>query len=207
MLRTTANESAWEKKLGISTVAADYEKDDKHHSRYEPTSYAVLERLSQSGWLNKDNMLIDYGCGKGRVGFFLNYALGMRTFGVEYNPELCALAENNLHSYAKAKGNASDVSFVCVSAESHAINNEDCFYFFNPFSVSILQSVLGRIIDSYFDNPRPMLLFFYYPTDEYSACLMEQRDLQLAGEIDCRDLFHNDDPKEKILVFRIAYEI
>lgn len=37
----------WEKKLGVSTCAAAFEKDDKNHSRYEPTSYAVLQRLAQ----------------------------------------------------------------------------------------------------------------------------------------------------------------
>ena len=41
-MNTRLSDSRWEKKLGIVTGAADYEKDDPHHSRYEPTPYAVL---------------------------------------------------------------------------------------------------------------------------------------------------------------------
>ena len=207
MARLTLCDAAWEKKLNISTAAADFEKDDRHHSRYEPTPYAVLERLAASGYLTSANTLIDYGCGKGRVGFFLNHVLGMRAIGVEYNQEIYASALQNHERRFGKKADSSAVSFVCDSAENYEITDADCFYFFNPFSEKILLSVLGRIMDSFFANPRPMLLFFYYPTEEYLDCLMSQSALQLAGEIDCRDLFHNDDPKEKILVFKIAYEI
>lgn len=75
--------------------------------------------------------------------------------------------------------------------------------FFNPFSAATLRGVLGRILDSYYDCPREMLLFFYYPLDNYLDCLMHQDMLGLVDEIDCRDLFHNDDIRERILVFRI----
>ncbi len=207
MRNLPAGEAAWEKKLNISTSAANFEKDDANHSRYEPSSYAVLERLAESGWLKKDNVLIDYGCGKGRVGFYLNHTLGMRTVGVEYNPEIYAGAIRNIETRFGKKNEGCGVSFVCESAETHEITDADSFYFFNPFSEKILQAVLGKIIASYFENPRPMLLFFYYATDKYIDCLMAESALQLAGEIDCRDLFHNDDPKEKILVFKIAYEL
>ena len=39
------SDARWEKKLGVSTGANDFEKDDANHSRYEPTPYAVLERV------------------------------------------------------------------------------------------------------------------------------------------------------------------
>ena len=34
------------------------------------------------------------------------------------------------------------------------------FYFFNPFSVEILQKVLARIQESYYEKPREIELFF-----------------------------------------------
>ena len=207
MASMPSGEALWEKKLNISTSAANFEKDDANHSRYEPTSYAVLERLAESRWLNKDNVLIDYGCGKGRVGFYLNHVLGLRTVGVEYNPEIYAAAMKNLDSRFGKKPENCGVSFVCESAENHDIKEADSFYFFNPFSEKILKTVLAKIIASYFENPRPMLLFFYYATDKHIDCLMSESALTPAGKIDCRDLFHNDDPREKILVFKIAYEI
>ena len=81
-------DSLWEKRLNIRTGAGSYEKDDSNHSRYEPTGYAVLERLAESGYIGRQNVLVDYGCGKGRVGFYLSYTAGCRTIGVEYNQEL-----------------------------------------------------------------------------------------------------------------------
>lgn len=194
------SEIQWEKQLGISTGAANFEKDDPNHSRYEPTSYAVLQRLAESGYLTRDHVLVDYGCGKGRVGFFLNYALGLKTIGVEYSERLFHAAQDNLARYS---GRRQDVSFVLQSAEEYEIREADSFYFFNPFSVKILEAVMRRILESYYDHPRRMQLFFYYATDPYISWLMTESPLEYAGEIDLQDLFHNEDSREKILMFRL----
>ena len=79
----------------------------------------------------------------------------------------------------------------------------DRCYFFNPFSVEILQKVMARILDSYYENPRNIQLYFYYPSDEYVAYLMTQELLMFVDEIDCGDLFEGKDPREKILIFEI----
>lgn len=202
----TMDDLRWERKLNIITGAAGYEKEDNNHSRYEPTSYAVLERLAQSGWVKRGDVVVDYGCGKGRVSFLLNYLLDCRTVGVEYNEALCTQAQNNLAAYTSRGKSSGSISFVCTSAENYHPDTANCFYFFNPFSVKILRSVLGRIYESYYENPREMKLFFYYALDGYLDCLMSESMLGYEGEIDCRDLFHNDDVRERILVFRIGTE-
>ncbi len=66
---------------------------------------------------------------------------------------------------------------------------EDRPFFFNPFSIEILRKVIARIVESYYANPREMLLFFYYPSDEYIAYLMTVEELAFVDEIDCRDLW------------------
>lgn len=194
-------EKAWEKKLNISTQAAYHEKDDANHSRYEPTSYAVLERLAKSGYVGKDDILIDYGCGKGRVSFYMNHAVGCDSVGIEYDPALCAAADENLSGYTARRGK---VSFKCVSAEDYLPGNETCFYFFNPFSEKILRSVLGRIYESYYTSPRSMKLFFYFPLDGYLSMLMTEDMLTYAGDIDCRDIFGTEDIRERIVIFAVG---
>lgn len=94
--------------------------------------------------------------------------------------------------------------FICVDAEIYEIEDGDCFYFFNPFSVEILKSVLGRIVESFYDNPRLMRLFFYYPDMDYIAYLMTKDELMFADEINCESLFKGNNSREKILVFEIA---
>lgn len=193
----------WERKLNIVTGAGEYEKEDSNHSRYEPTSYGVLERLARSGYLSRDDTLVDYGCGKGRVSFFMNYVVGCSAIGVEYSESLYEDALKNLASYA---GRKSGVSFVCRNAENYEVGEANNFYFFNPFSEKILRSVLQRIYESCYENPRQIRLFFYYALDSYVSLLMSEQELAYEGEIDCRDLFHNNDSREKIIIFRIDGE-
>ena len=82
----------------------------------------------------------------------------------------------------------------------------DRFYFFNPFSVEILRSVIGRIRESWYEKTREMLLFFYYPSDEYISYLMTVEELEFLDEIDCQDLFDGKNPRERILVFQMGEE-
>ena len=89
-------------------------------------------------------------------------------------------------------------------AEQYQLPEEvDLCYFFNPFSVEILKKVLAELLVSYYENPRKIQLFFYYPSDEYVAYLMTQNSLMFIDEIDCQDMFSGNDPREKILIFEI----
>lgn len=193
------DERQWDKFLKIKTSGRDDTKSDPYHYPYEATPYSVLERLRNSGYIRKQNILIDYGCGKGRVSFFLNHELKCKTIGVEFDERIYQKAEENRKTY----GEYQKVEFVCAGAEQFEVQDADCFYFFNPFSVEILRSVMGHILDSYYGNPRQMQLFFYYPNDEYVAYLMTEDQLMFVDEIDCRDLFEGENAREKILVFEI----
>ena len=61
------SEQEWEQVLQIKTTGRDDSRSDAEHHPYEPTDYCVLERLANSGYITKQNTLIDYGSGKGRV--------------------------------------------------------------------------------------------------------------------------------------------
>lgn len=194
-------EKDWDKKLKIDTCGRMADHEDEYHYPYEPTPYCVLERLVESGYIGKENKVMDYGCGKGRVGFFLHYKLGCPVVGVEYEEKICVQAFENLKSYVRAS--AGEVEFVCRDAKDMPVKDADSFYFFNPFSLEILQSVLGRVQESYYENPRGMQLFFYYPSDEYVAFLMTQDELMFVDEIDCSDLFDGENQRERILIFEV----
>ena len=192
-------EEQWDKKLKIHTTGRLDGHADQYHYPYEPTPYVVLKRLAESGYLKKENILVDYGCGKGRVGFFLHYAVGCTSLGLEYNAEIFQQAEENKRTAAKGQG----TMFYHADAADFPVTKADSFYFFNPFSVEILKSVMGRILESYYDAPRRMRLFFYYPNDEYLVYLMTMYALHFVEEIDCRDLFPGKDERERILVFEL----
>ena len=59
-------ESQWDKMLKIKTTGRDDSHADAFCYPYEPTPYCVLERLSNSGLIQKKQTVLDYGTGKGR---------------------------------------------------------------------------------------------------------------------------------------------
>ena len=192
------NENAWDLSLRINTIGRDESGADQYHHPYEPTPYYVLERLAGSGFLGKDDVVLDYGCGKGRVGFFLSHRTKAKTIGIEYDEHIYAGALENKKT-AKAKAD-----FVLTRAEEYEVPADvNRCYFFNPFSAEILHKVMARIIESYYENPREIFLFFYYPADEYISYLMTVDELEFYDEIECDDLFPGKDPRERIMIFQL----
>ena len=196
-------EQAWDKLLQIRSAGRDESGADQYHHPYEPTPYSVLERLAGSGFLGKEDTVLDYGCGKGRVGFFLTYRTRAKVIGIEYDQRIfCSAMENSQTALPKAKA-----EFVLRKAEEYQVPPEvDRCYFFNPFSVEILRKVMARIVESYYAAPREIFLFFYYPSDDYMAYLMSVDELEFYDEIACDDLFEGD-PRERIMIFQLpGYE-
>ena len=92
---SNVNEYNWDKLLKIKTSGRDDTKADQYCYPYEPTPYCVLERLANSGYIKKNNCVIDYGCGKGRVDFFLSYQTRCKSVGIEYDERIYKDVCNN----------------------------------------------------------------------------------------------------------------
>ena len=198
-------EHSWDKLLQIRTAGRDESHADEYHHPYEPTDYRVLERLVSSGLIAENDVVLDYGCGKGRVDFFLSYRTKAETIGIEYDARIYECAqENRKNVISKVKPR-----FVLTNAETYAVPAAvNRCYFFNPFSVEILHTVMARIIASYYAHPREIFLFFYYPSDDFLAYLMTVEELDFYDEIECDDLFEGSDPRERIMIFQLPdYEV
>jgi len=196
----TDHEKTWDAALRIQTCGRDELGADEYHHPYEPTPYGVLERLADSGLIGKDDVVLDYGCGKGRVGFFLSCQTRATTIGIEYDERIYLGAlENRKSTISRIKPD-----FVLTRAEEYEVPAQvNRCYFFNPFSVEILHKVMARIIESWYENPREVFLFFYYPADEYISCLMTVDELEFYDEIECDDLFIGNDSRERIMIFQL----
>lgn len=191
------SEYTWDRLLQIETCGRDEVNADQYHHPYEPTPYCVLERLASFGLIDKDDVVLDYGCGKGRAGFFLSHRTQAKTIGIEYDARIYAGALKNQQTAAAT------ADFVLSKAEEYTVPPDvNRCYFFNPFSAEILHKVMARILESYYTRPREMFLFFYYPADEYVSFLMTVEELDFFDEIECDDLFAPD-PRERILIFRL----
>ena len=192
-------EMTWDQRLQIQTAGRDEKNADQYRYPYEPTPYTVLERLANSGLIWENDVVLDYGCGKGRVDFFLSHQIQANTIGIEYDQRIYRSAiENQETALSRTK-----TEFVLTRAESYevpiAVNR---YYFFNPFSLEILRKVMAWILESYYEYPRELFFFFYYPSEEYLSYLMTVDELEYYDEIPCGDLFAGKDPRERIVIFR-----
>ena len=196
----TDHEQNWDKLLKIKTTGRDDTASDEYRYPYEPTPYTVLERMAQSDLICQGDVVLDYGCGKGRVDFFLSYRTKAKTIGIEYDTRMFLKALENQNTAALG----ARAEFELVNAEGYDVPFDvNRCYFFNPFSVEILHKVMARILESYYEAPREILLFFYYPSDEYISYLMTVDELDFFDEIFCGDLFEGKDHRERILIFSL----
>ena len=198
-------ENKWDLALGIRTAGRDETNADQYHHPYEPTPYCVLERLAESGFFGENDVVLDYGCGKGRVGFFLSAQTSVKSVGIEYDERIFKSTLEN----RKTVVSGVKPDFVLTRAEAYEVPAEvNRCYFFNPFSVEIFHKVMARIVESWYENPREIFLFFYYPADEYISCLMTVEELDFYDEIECDDLFPGNDIRERIMIFQLpGYEV
>lgn len=200
--RMTDLETVWDKRLQIKTCGRDEVNADQYRYPYEPTPYSVLERLARHGMIGAGDTVLDYGCGKGRVGFFLSAQTRANAIGIEYDERIFQSALDN----QKTAVSRTKASFVQARAETYPVPREvNRCYFFNPFSVEILRKVMARVLESYYENPREVLLFFYYPSAEYLSYLMTVDELEYYDEIPCGDLFEGNNARERVVIFSLPH--
>ena len=133
-MKQDKNEIRWDKLLHIQTMGRDDSNSDQYRYPYEPTPYSVLERLANTGYIRKNNTLLDYGCGKGRVDFFLSYQTRCRSIGIEYDERIYQKAVENKDK-AVSGGRT---SMELANAEIFAVpENADRMYFFTIRQMNI----------------------------------------------------------------------
>ena len=192
------NEILRDKRLGIQTIGRDDTHADEHHSPYEPTPYCVLDRMAENNVFDHISHLIDFGCGKGRVGFYLAEKYGIRTTGIEVENVFYKAATKNLSRF----GRKTLIRFENCPAETCRIPADaDAFFFFRPFSEIILRRVMHNILGSYYEYPRLMRFIFYYINASYASYLENINEISTVLEKDCRDLFQSKDQKDKFIVY------
>ncbi|WLR57002.1 methyltransferase [Mesobacillus subterraneus] len=172
-----------------------------HYHRYEPTPYSALELFFNEYILSNHDHIVDFGCGKGRLNFYLNHHFNTNVVGVEMNEIFYMEAIENKQSYLKKYRNRADrIQFSCVLAEEYEISpDENKFYFFNPFTVQILTSVIKNILISFEKYQREIDLILYYPSEDYIFYLEKQTPFELVYELNLPE----NNPNERFLIYRL----
>lgn len=177
-----------------------------HYHRYEPTPYHALETLFQQCPLSPSHRVVDFGCGKGRLNFFINHLFQIPVVGIEMNEDFYQDALDNRERYFhKNKNSKRTIDFHCCLAEEYKIDPSDnYFYFFNPFSIQIFRRIVNNILVSVESNPREVHLVLYYVSGDYIFFLENQTSFELDKEVVLPDLYERN-PNERFLIYRLGF--
>ena len=170
--------------------------------RTESSSYSDLNQFIDEYDWRESSKLVDFGSGKGRIIFYLNHQKEIPTTGIEVNKVAYSHLLQNLVQYKEnfpALGEK--ISVHEVKAEKYEIKkDDDIFYFFNPFTVSIFQKVVRNIEKSLKENPRVADIVLYYPNISYEYFLDKQTSFMKLQKIKNKKYFLNN--RECFVVYR-----
>jgi SAM-dependent methyltransferase len=176
-----------------------------HYHRYEPTPYHALEKLFAEYEITSSDHIVDFGCGKGRLNFFIHYLFHASVTGVEMNEKLYEEAMENKANYLIKAKNKGEIQFQCCLAEKYEINPLDnTFYFFNPFTIPIFWKIINNILVSVENFKREVDVILYYPSEDYIYYLENHTLFEIIKEIQLPGLFENN-ANERFLIYRLAY--
>ncbi len=158
-LLNRTNDIYWETKLGVTTTGgAPSPHPDAHH--YGSLSYDTYFRIFDHLQMTPTDVVVDLGSGKGRPNFVAAQYPIRESIGVEIDPPLCAMAEENRH---RLRVKRAPVRFVCQSATEFDYDPVTIVVMFHPFGAETLREVLGCIEKSLLRNPRSLRIVYGNP--------------------------------------------
>lgn len=202
MTREWKMDKKFDDKLLIKTRGIREWKMDTPYNRCESTPYAALEKLFEKYKLNKEDQLVDFGSGRGRVAFYIHNKFNIPITGVELHETTLDEALENKRSY-KSKANHLDapIKFEYGYAEDYEIKKEENkFYFFNPFQAVVFKKVVNNIIKSAKEAQKEVDIILYYPMPGYKKHLKYKTDFILIDKILLEGV---NDKREKLLIYRL----
>jgi len=149
-----------DKNLNIETskcIKLD-EHDNIMNFMYEPSSYLQIKSVFKKYPLCRDDHLIDFGCGKGRV-LVMASEYGCRNlYGIDISSYLLEIARVNLNQCKQT-----DVVFelLCMNAKYYDFNQKiNKIFFYNPFQLKVFIHIFKSLLHSIDDNPRMVTVYF-----------------------------------------------
>jgi predicted RNA methylase len=185
-----AAEQRYERHLGIQSAsfidAARIKVSGIENEAYEVTGYqtlkSIFERIKPSEG-DATDVLLDAGCGTGRVMAFaatLNYR---EVIGFDISPSLVEIAARNLEQ-AAPRFRCKDVTVSAASAADFEIPDTVTTVFcFNPFYGSVMTRFVDRVRASALRLPRPIRLVFVNP----KLCKVDLKGFEMTQSFSCFD--------------------
>ena len=141
----------------------------------QSSDYRCLDRIFKTHVpLTKEDVLLDVGCGEGRVLTYLYlHKAKCRLMGVELDPDVTATAQKRVE-------NCPDIQIRCANIleAKDLMQQVTVYYLFNPFNGKIFSKFIGTLEK---EVPHPIRLVYLF---DYYAAYLDGRPgwTRLAGE-------------------------
>ncbi len=120
------------------------------------TDYAILADVFKRITIKKSDVLVDVGCGKGRVIFWwLKSGYLNKIYGIELNPEVANETNKRLTKYE-------NVTIITGSILENLPDEANVFYLFNPFDKKTTGEFRDLLEKKLLNNNAEKLTIIYY---------------------------------------------
>jgi Histone methylation protein DOT1 len=133
-------------------------------SGYTPTKYRTLREIFRSCRVGPDDVLLEYGSGKGRVVIWAAMHFPFRrVIGIELDEHLHTAAKANLARW-NGRLSCKEIVFTCEDATEFEVPDDATIIFLgNPFNGDVFKKMLARIQASLARQPRSLQVLYYHP--------------------------------------------
>ena len=126
--------------------------------------FAILRSLELK---YEDFVFVDFGSGKGRVLLMASEFPFKRILGVEFSPDLHAIAQANIQKYPSLTQKCRLLESVCMDFTSFPLPPEpSVLYFFDPCEEKLLAQTLANLRQSVLEHPRQVYIVYVAPRHE-----------------------------------------
>jgi SAM-dependent methyltransferase len=109
----------------------------------------------------EDYTFIDFGSGKGRALLLASEYPFKRILGLEFSPELHAIAEQNIYRYGSATQKCREIQSLNVDFAEYELPAEaSVLFFFHPCHTRLLGAVVAAVGRSLQTHPRPLYIAY-----------------------------------------------
>ena len=142
---------------------------------YAPTPITPFLKMIKSLKLPEKPVFIDYGAGKARVMLLAGETKRFHKIkGLEFSQSIYQIGQKNIQSYIEKTGEKG-FELIHTDVVQYQVQEEDnIFYFFNPFNENILKACLNNIFSSLKAKPRSALLIYHSNYQDYTSHITKE---------------------------------
>lgn len=146
----------------IGSLDIALSENNLHANGYEPSPYHFTTKIIRELSIDHTHFsFLDFGSGKGRVLLIASQLPFKSVIGIEFSPELCEVAKDNIAKIPSSKYAASSIECVQADAMEYRLPGDPLVcYFANPFDQVIMEAVIHKLSSSLREIPRELYVIY-----------------------------------------------